>query len=206
MPVETASRLILPALLAAFLLVDLVLPLARLRRSAGTWGVPLLRTRDPFERGVGLAMLFILVALVVGVARFCLLGAVAAGAEVPPAFLAGAGLALLAAGVIVVAVAQLHMGASLRVGIDSEPTALVRRGLFRWVRNPIFLGMLLALAGVVLVVPAAWSLAVWLAAALAIGVQTRLEERHLRERHGEAYLSYAERVGRFVPGVGRLRR
>jgi protein-S-isoprenylcysteine O-methyltransferase Ste14 len=97
------------------------------------------------------------------------------------------------------------MGASLRVGLPSEPTALVSAGLFRWVRNPIFLGMLLALGGVVLVAPSLWSAAVWLAATAAIAYQVRLEESHLRARHGAAYLSYAARVGRFLPGVGRLR-
>jgi len=205
MPRETFYRIALPALLAAFLVVDLVLPLARLRRTAGTWGVPLLRTRNRRERAVSLALALAVLALVVGVARFGLFGPGAVGAGVPPAPVAFAGLGLLALAIALVALAQRQMGASLRVGIAPEPTALVREGLFRWVRNPIFLGMLLGLAGVVLVVPAPWSVAVALAGAAAIGVQTRLEEEHLRARHGEAYRAYASRVGRFFPGVGRLR-
>ena len=150
-------------------------------------------------------MALIIVALALGVARYAFGGAAAVGAVVPPAGIACAGLALLAAGIAVVAVAQRQMGASLRVGLPPEPTALVSRGLFRWVRNPIFLGMLLALAGVALVAPSLWSAAVWLSATAAIAYQVRLEEAHLRARHGEAYLAYAARVGRFVPGVGRLR-
>ena len=204
MPGETFYRIALPALLAAFLAVDLVLPLARLRRTEGTWGVPLLRTRDRRERAVSLALALVALTLVVGVARFGLFGPAAVGASAPPAPVALAGLGLLALALALVACAQRQMGASLRVGIAAEPTALVRTGLFRWVRNPIFLGMLLGLAGVVLVAPSPWSVAVWLAGAAAIGVQTRLEEEHLRARHGEAYLAYASRVGRFLPGVGRL--
>jgi protein-S-isoprenylcysteine O-methyltransferase Ste14 len=202
---ETFYRIALPALFVAFLVVDLLLPLARLRRTAGTWGVPLLRTRNRRERVVSLALTLVVLVLAVGVARFGLVGPAAVGARVPPAPVAFAGLGLLALAIALVALAQRQMGTSLRVGLAAEPTALVSEGLFRWVRNPIFLGMLLGLAGVVLVAPAPWSVAVWLAGAAAIGVQTRLEEQHLRARHGEAYLAYASRVGRFFPGVGRLR-
>jgi protein-S-isoprenylcysteine O-methyltransferase Ste14 len=204
MNVETASRLLLPVLLAAFLALDLALPLARLRRTTGTWGVPVLRPRDPRERALSLAFVLILLALGALAVRFSLGGAAAVGAAVPPAPVAAAGFALLLAGLAVVGVAQRQMGASLRVGLPTEPTALVLGGLFQRIRNPIFLGLLLGLAGVVLVVPSAASLAVWLAAAVAIVRQTRLEEEHLEARHGEAYRSYASRVGRFLPGVGRL--
>ena len=41
---------------------------------------------------------------------------------------------------------------------------------------------------------------------VALELQTRLvEEPYLRRVHGAAYEEYARRVGRFVPGVGRLR-
>jgi len=205
MTLETALRILLPALLLTFAVVDALWPFARLRRTTGSWGVPIVSDRDPRERKVALAMALVLAALVLGTARFVQGGAAAVGAIVPPLAVACAGLALLAAGIGLVAVAQRQMGASLRVGLPPEPTALVRRGLFRWTRNPIFLGMLVTLAGVVLVAPGIWSAALWLAAAGAIGAQTRLEERHLVARHGEAYLAYAARVGRFVPGLGRLR-
>jgi protein-S-isoprenylcysteine O-methyltransferase Ste14 len=204
MPIESLSRVLLPVLIAAFVALDLLLPLARLRRTAGTWGVPLLRTRDRRERAVSLALLLIGFAVALGTARFALFGAAGVGASVPPAPVAIGGFGLLIAALAVIAVAQRQMGASLRVGIAPEATALVSGGLFRWVRNPIFLGMLLALAGIVLVAPGVWSASVWLAGAAAIGLQTRLEEQHLRARHGEAYLAYASRVGRFLPGLGRL--
>ena len=42
---------------------------------------------------------------------------------------------------------------------------------------------------------------------LALELQTRLiEEPYLTRVHGEQYTVYAARVGRFLPGVGRLRR
>jgi hypothetical protein len=42
--------------------------------------------------------------------------------------------------------------------------------------------------------------------ALGINMHVRfVEEPYLRSVHGDAYLEYAARVGRFIPGVGRLR-
>ena len=39
---------------------------------------------------------------------------------------------------------------------------------------------------------------------MALAAQTRLEEKHLAGLHGPSYRAYAARVGRFVPGIGRL--
>ena len=61
------------------------------------------------------------------------------------------------------------------------------------------------LLGVMLAIPCAASLLLGVAAAIAIAVHTRLEERHLLALHGDAYRAYAAGVGRFLPGIGRLR-
>ena len=37
-----------------------------------------------------------------------------------------------------------------------------------------------------------------------VSIQARLEEAHLIRLHGAAYRAFAARVGRFLPGVGRL--
>jgi protein-S-isoprenylcysteine O-methyltransferase Ste14 len=204
MTTEIAVRTLVPVLVAAFAFADLVWPVLRLRRTAGTFGLSILAERDPRGRGVGAALALLLVALGIGIVRFAVGGAPAVGAAVPPAPVAALGVALLALAVVIVAIAQRQMGASLRLGIPEEHTELVSRGLYRWVRNPIFLGMLLGLAGVALAVPAPWSIAVWLGATATIVYQVRLEEEHLLARHGEAYRAYAARVGRFFPGIGRL--
>jgi protein-S-isoprenylcysteine O-methyltransferase Ste14 len=201
-----ASRFLFPSLLAAFLLLDLVWPLLRLRRLAGTWGITVHRSRDPRQRLLSLALLAVLASLGIGAARFAVGGAPALGAAPAPGWLAAAGLAAAAAGVALVAVAQRQMGASLRVGLAEETTELVQRGLFLWIRNPIFVGMLLVLGGFVLLAPGVWTIATWLAGAASVALQVRLEEEHLRACHGERYLAYASRVGRFLPGIGRLQR
>jgi protein-S-isoprenylcysteine O-methyltransferase Ste14 len=42
--------------------------------------------------------------------------------------------------------------------------------------------------------------------AAGVDVQARLvEEPYLRATHGQAYVDYARRTGRFIPAIGRLR-
>lgn len=81
----------------------------------------------------------------------------------------------------------------------TESTALVLAGPFRWTRNPMYLGLLLALAGVAvclgttspwLPVPAVW----WV---LDRGF-VRNEEALLGQRFGSAYDDYCRRVRRWL--------
>jgi protein-S-isoprenylcysteine O-methyltransferase Ste14 len=54
-------------------------------------------------------------------------------------------------------------------------------------------------------VPNVVALAGLVALLIALEIQVRLvEERHLLRAHGDSYRQYAARVGRFVPGLGRL--
>ena len=66
--------------------------------------------------------------------------------------------------------------------------------------------MIVTLGGVVLVCPSPWTVMLWLGAVALIGVQTRAEEEHLLRQHGDRYRVYAAAVGRFLPGIGRLRK
>ena len=117
-----------------------------------------------------------------------------------------AGVALAVAGLAATLLAQLAMGESWRIGVDAdERTALVTSGPFALVRNPIFAAMLPTGLGLLLVLPS-WVAIVGFAALIAaLELQVRVvEEPYLLRTHGNAYREYAARVGRFVPGVGRL--
>jgi protein-S-isoprenylcysteine O-methyltransferase Ste14 len=144
----------------------------------------------------------------------CVLAPVAALASVvapPPALLHPAlqlaGLFLMLLATALTALAQLQMGDSWRIGVDpQETTALVTHGLFRAVRNPIFTGMGMAVLGLALLVPNLLSLAGLVLVALGLELHVRrVEEPYLLRLHGERYRRYAASVGRFLPGVGRLR-
>lgn len=121
-----------------------------------------------------------------------------------PLRVGGAVLAL--AGVAATLWAQLSMGASWRIGVDAtERTDLVRTGPFRLVRNPVFASMLLTGLGLALAVPNVLSVAGLVLLFVTVSVLVRrVEEPYLAATHGEDYLGYARRVGRFFPGLGRL--
>jgi protein-S-isoprenylcysteine O-methyltransferase Ste14 len=118
------------------------------------------------------------------------------------------GTLLAVAGIGATFYAQVAMGASWRIGVDpAERTQLVTSGPFALVRNPIYAAMLPTALGLALLVPSWVALAGLLGLAVGLELQVRVvEEPHLLEAHGETYASYAARVGRFVPGVGRLGR
>jgi len=109
------------------------------------------------------------------------------------------GIALLILALIWVLVAQLQMGDSWRIGIDEESkSTLVQQGLFGVSRNPIFLGMLLMLVGLLLLLPTAATLTVCVLGFVLIHVQVRLEEAFLTEKYGEDYRKYKMRVRRWI--------
>lgn len=116
------------------------------------------------------------------------------------------GLLLAAIGIVGTFFAQMAMGSSWRIGVDPEETTdLVTGGVFALVRNPIYTFMLIAWVGFALLVPTWLSLAAVPVGILGLEIQVRLvEEPHLIRTHGEPYLAWARRVGRFVPGLGRL--
>ena len=124
-----------------------------------------------------------------------------------PAAVRLAGLALMVLGVVLTLVAQVEMGSSWRVGVDStETTELVTTGLFGWVRNPIFTGML-AVCPRVGAGRAERIAAVALAAALA-GVEIHVRDSggaipHSRARRSVSSVCASESAA-FVPGLGRI--
>ena len=101
--------------------------------------------------------------------------------------------------------AQESMGDSWRIGVDAgETTRLVDRGMFGWVRNPIFTAMLIFGAGIALMAPNPLAIIGFVLLLTSIELQVRfVEEPYLHRTHSERYRDYVSRVGRFVPRIGR---
>lgn len=109
------------------------------------------------------------------------------------------GLVMAGIAILWIGVGQAQMSASFRMGIDaSEKTTLVRQGLFRWSRNPIYLGLFAAVGGFFLVAPNALSFGALVAAWVGVKVQVRLEEDYLLSHHGDAYREYQSTVRRWI--------
>ena len=117
------------------------------------------------------------------------------------------GIALAAFGGLAVFGAQLGMGASWRIGVsEDQGTELVTSGWFSICRNPIYTAMIVGWTGFALLVPTWLAFAAVVVIALGLELQVRVvEEPYLLRTHADEYRRYASRVGRFVPGVGRLR-
>jgi protein-S-isoprenylcysteine O-methyltransferase Ste14 len=178
------------------------------RRRHGISGVLLFRSG---RRGQSWrdAALVVLMALLTGQALVAALGRdvphlLPGGSGAFRAALQVAGAALLAGGVALLAAAQLNMGASWRIGIvEGEAPGLVTGGLYRCCRHPIYLGLLMALAGYTALLPTPLSLALLAAAYVGVRIQAAAEETYLARTYGAAYHAYAHRVGRLLPGIGK---
>jgi protein-S-isoprenylcysteine O-methyltransferase Ste14 len=149
---------------------------------------------------------------VVALAAACAAPALQLAGRVAPSPVFAAGWALVAGvvfyliGVAATLWAQLAMGDAWRIGVDAAArTELVATGPFRWVRNPIYTAMTIALLGLALLAPNPVSLLALAAMLVALEIQVRLvEEPYLARLHGERYRRYAARTGRFLPLIGRF--
>jgi len=116
-----------------------------------------------------------------------------------------AGAALVVAG-IALAVAAVRR--FRRAGTNVEPwkpaLVLATDGPYGWVRNPMYVGVMLTLAGFGIGLAADWVVALLapMALVLHVGVVKR-EERYLAAKFGAPYRAYLGRVPRYGIRVGR---
>ena len=102
-------------------------------------------------------------------------------------------------GAAIVVVAQVQMGRAWRVGVrEGDAPLFISHGLFRYSRNPIFVGMMLVGLSAAMVSGTWWS---WSGVAVFIAscaVQVRIEEAHLEASFGQSYREFRSSVPRWV--------
>ena len=86
-------------------------------------------------------------------------------------------------------------------GMSNPPERIVDAGIYRWVRNPMYLGHMVFLAGLALALGSWIGAAVWLAHLPWFEARAREDEAHLASLFGPAYDAYRRRVKRWIPGV-----
>lgn len=101
-------------------------------------------------------------------------------------------------GVFFFASATITMKTSWRVGIPDEKTALVTQGIYRFSRNPAFVGfdllylsMCIMFFNIPLVLVSGW-------AAVMLHLQILQEEKHMHRMFGEAYDTYQQHTFRYL--------
>lgn len=114
------------------------------------------------------------------------------------------GLALVGFGALVVVWTGRVLGRSLTPLPEPNGAGLVARGPYRWVRHPMYAGLVVICLGVAVGSGASWCYLTVLVLAVFFDLKARYEERYLVQAY-PGYGEYAARTGKFVPLVGRRR-
>lgn len=92
------------------------------------------------------------------------------------------------------------LGHNLTDTVETRAAAeFVRRGPYRYIRNPMYTGVLVFSAGLGLALGSIYVALFGAAAFAMLAVRTRREEKFLLARFGARYESYMRKVGRFFP-------
>lgn len=110
------------------------------------------------------------------------------------------GLLLTAGGLLFAVWARIALGAnwSGTVTIKSGHN-LIRRGPYRWIRHPIYTGLLLSLVGTVILQGEVRAFLGFALALFALYRKAKREERFLSEEFGEGFAEHAKHTGMFLP-------
>ena len=113
---------------------------------------------------------------------------------------AAIGLLLAAGGLIFAVWARVALGAnwSGTVTIKSGHN-LIRRGPYRWIRHPIYTGLLTSVAGSILLQGEVRSFLGFAIILFALYRKAKREERFLSEEFGDSFAEHAKHTGMFLP-------
>jgi len=113
-----------------------------------------------------------------------------------------AGLVCIGAGAVLLGICILEFARSGRGTLAplDPPRELVVRGLYRYVRNPMYLSVSTILLGEFLITRSRGLLGYWAAWFVVVNLFVLgYEEPTLRRRFGESYARYCRAVGRWLP-------
>src|SRR5258708_10181183 len=163
---------LLPIAALAYLMLTVVFPALRLRRRTGSLGIKLLdRSALQRQRLTGLGLAVCLAGVMVWTITYATVGRSALSVWPVQLWVGVLGWLCFLLGTLGTIAAHAQLGSSWRIGIDSLRTSLVTTGLYAFVRNPIFAGMLLTLIGLVVLAPSPWLLLIVTAIFLLVRVQ-----------------------------------
>jgi protein-S-isoprenylcysteine O-methyltransferase Ste14 len=117
-----------------------------------------------------------------------------------PADIGGGILILLGVTLLLACIWEFARSGRGTLSPADPPKALVVRGLYRYVRNPMYLSVTAIVLGEVLLTRSGGLLLYWIAWFTAVNIfVTVYEEPNLRKRFGPAFDDYTRRVGRWLP-------
>ena len=102
-------------------------------------------------------------------------------------------------GLIVTFIAQIQMRGSWRLGIDKEnDLSLVTTGMYKFSRNPVYIGLGISFIGFFLIAPNLGSTLFLLIMAVAISIKIKDEEKFLKQNIPDEYHDYCQKVKRWI--------
>lgn len=109
------------------------------------------------------------------------------------------GIVVTGIGVAIFMIAMIQMRTSWRVGIDyTSKTALITSGLYRFSRNPAFVGFDLMFIGLYLMYPNGITLCVTILNLATFHYLILQEEKYLRDTFGESYHLFSQSTPRYL--------
>jgi len=113
-------------------------------------------------------------------------------------FVRYAGIIISSLGVLVFITAMVIMRDSWRAGIyDNQDTKLINRGIYKYSRNPAFVGFDLFYFGIALIFSNVLNIIFACSSIIMLHLQILEEEKFLPSVFGEAYLDYMEKTSRY---------
>ena len=86
-------------------------------------------------------------------------------------------------------------------GLDTPPERLVTTGPFAYLRNPMYLGHIIFLAGLALTLNSLFAALLTVVTIVWFHFRVLGDERRLTQRFGQPYVAYLGKVKRWVPGL-----
>lgn len=111
------------------------------------------------------------------------------------------GVIIMALGIALAILSQVDMGKAWRIGVPlakEETQKLITGGLYGFSRNPIYLGIMLFLAGSLVALPGPLTLISLIVTALLVQSIIRREEAFMQQSFGDEYNDYCQRVRRWL--------
>jgi protein-S-isoprenylcysteine O-methyltransferase Ste14 len=111
-----------------------------------------------------------------------------------------AGIAIIMAGLGFAVWARLHLKANWSGMVTvKQDHQLIRSGPYRWVRHPIYSGMILAMAGTAVENGRLRGILAVLLVFFGFWIKSRREEQFMRQTFGEQYEVYRQSTGALLP-------
>lgn len=151
-----------------------------------------------FKRG---AWYVVVQGILIGLILFGPQGSPLISSEPLVTILQSCGIAIGLLAFLIMAIAAINLGTNLTpLPHPKDDSVLIQTGLYRYVRHPIYFGVLLAALAWLLIFPGLYILAYSICLFLFFDIKARREEVWLTERFS-SYKEYQARVKKLIPGI-----